>query len=308
MLATAIAAQTAPPADASVRLPRGTVVVLRNVEPLTSKTVKQGDVIRFRVVKPILVDGVTVISAGATASARVTGAMAAQRKGVGGRLELTFESVELVTGTAAPIEAVQSQQAGGKREMAANMVRAGILTAGLASPLFLMQKGSEVEIRRGERFEAATASEIALGRGELLAHQPSPMQPRADAATIYFIKAPPPAGQYEIEAPWPFSIGEAWFHLARNSTLKIEVPPGKYWVHTLYKPLRKVKPEDRIAVDAAAGSEYFFEYAFGEKKLILKPLTPDAARTLMENSEVYAEIRLEEHPKRQLKEMAAQVK
>ena len=115
-----------------------------------------------------------MVAKGATATAHIASAQPAKRKGKGGYLEVVFEAVQLVTGEKAPIRAAAAQSAGGQRDMVGNMVAGGLATAGLAAPLFLLQKGDDVEIRVGERYIAQLNGEVKLARADVAAHQPGP--------------------------------------------------------------------------------------------------------------------------------------
>jgi hypothetical protein len=278
LLVSIYAAAQAPPVAASdvehsgdttaesIVLHDGTLLVLRSKDPISSKLNHVGDVVRFEVAKPVMANDLVVIANGATVTARVTFAEPAQRKGKGGRLDVVFDTVELVTGGTTPIRAMSSGTGGGRREMVGNMVTSGLLTAGLAAPLFLLQRGNEVEIRSGEKFGAALARELTLPRAEVAAHQPTPSEPRTDIAAVYVIKGtlkgvvdrwPPQLSMGE----WPFAIGERDYQLSSSSALRIELPPGQYWLHIWHAPLNKVEPEELISINAKGGESYYFQFA-----------------------------------------------
>ena len=226
-----------------------------------------------------MANDLVVIANGATVTARVTVAEPAQRKGKGGRLDVVFDTVELVAGGTTPIRAMSSGSGGGRREMVGNMVTSGLLTAGLAAPLFLLQRGNEVEIRSGEKFGAALARELTLPRAEVAAHQPTPSEPRTDIATVYVIKGtlkgvvdrrPPQLSMGE----WPFAIGERNYQLSSSSALRIELPPGQYWLHIWHAPLNKLEPEELISINAKGrrvvlfsicDPRWFFRFAKSER-------------------------------------------
>jgi hypothetical protein len=309
LIVSATAATQAPPAvtdDAgqkaevtagSVVLADGTSVILRNIDPLYSNVNHVGDVIKFEVAKPLTAGGLIVIARGAPVTAHVTVAEPAHRKGKGGRLELVFDSVELVNGQMVPVRATVSQQAGGQRDMAANMIGAGLLTAGLASPLFLFQKGSELEIRRGERFVALLNGEVKLARADVEVHQPKTLRPRGDIAVLYVIKAPMKGELVAIsgsEIAWRFAIGVQTYQLSPNSALRIEVPPGKYWLHASGKELKNVKPDELASVEAKAGESYYFQYVLGDRAFILKSVDSEAAEKLITDAEVFVTLPIEQ--------------
>ena len=88
-----------------VKIPFGTVVEVESAFTISSQEVKEGDLISFRVVYPVMTEGVTVIAEGATATARVVKASRGGHFGRAGRLAWTMEYVMAVDGTKIPLQA-----------------------------------------------------------------------------------------------------------------------------------------------------------------------------------------------------------
>lgn len=86
--------------------PAGTVIAIEFEDTLSSHETPAGTPFVAEVVDPVIVDGATVIPAGAAVLGRVTEAR--KPKGVGGRakLSLDFHTLELADGQSAPISAV----------------------------------------------------------------------------------------------------------------------------------------------------------------------------------------------------------
>ncbi|HEX8491815.1 MAG TPA: hypothetical protein VF658_03150 [Pyrinomonadaceae bacterium] len=88
-----------------VKIPFGTVVEVESAFTVSSQEVKEGDLISFRVVYPVMTDGVTVIAEGTTVTARVVKASRGGHFGRAGRLAWTMEYVTAVDGTRIPLQA-----------------------------------------------------------------------------------------------------------------------------------------------------------------------------------------------------------
>ena len=83
-------------------LPKGTLVNLRVVEPVSSETAKIGDRVRFEVTEDVKIRDIVIIPKGSRAEGFVSGAMSARIWG-SGRLELYVGSVRTRTGFNIPI-------------------------------------------------------------------------------------------------------------------------------------------------------------------------------------------------------------
>lgn len=88
-----------------VKIPFGTVVEVESAFTVSSQEVKEGDLISFRVVYPVMSEGATIIAQGATATARVVKASRGGHFGRAGRLAWKMEYVLAVDGTKIPLQA-----------------------------------------------------------------------------------------------------------------------------------------------------------------------------------------------------------
>lgn len=91
--------------NVKVTIPFGTVVEVESAFTVSSQEVKEGDLISFRVVYPVMSEGVTIIAEGATATARVVKASRGGHFGRAGRLAWKMEYVLAVDGTKIPLQA-----------------------------------------------------------------------------------------------------------------------------------------------------------------------------------------------------------
>src|ERR1051326_8140335 len=93
-------APAAPAAD--LKVPKGTVVKLRLLEPMSSATAKLGDPVNLEVVEDVKVEGILIIPKGSKAKGFVAEAMSGQMWGAA-RLGICVGSVFTRTGLLLPV-------------------------------------------------------------------------------------------------------------------------------------------------------------------------------------------------------------
>jgi hypothetical protein len=154
-----------PPAPQSLgmKIPDGVAIEVEAPFTVSSQDVKRGDAISFRVVNPIKVDGVVIVAAGATATARVVKASRGGHFGRAGRLAWEMQDVAAVDGTRIPL------QSGGRivgDSKGAKVATAMVLTAALM-PLFApvallhgFKRGENAILPAGKRFEVLTQGRV----------------------------------------------------------------------------------------------------------------------------------------------------
>lgn len=143
-------AQAAP----QVKLPEGTEVRLKLMQALNSGTVQAGQTISFQVLDEIKVDDVTVIAEGAPAWGTVTEAEGKKTMGRGGKLVLQIDYVKAVDGSKIPLRANAVSQGKGRGAAVGVATTASVLFFWPAAPFFLLMKGKNVEIPRGQHVAA----------------------------------------------------------------------------------------------------------------------------------------------------------
>lgn len=149
-------ASAEPPKNLSVKIPYGTVVEVEAAFTVSSQEVKKGDAISFRVVYPVMAEGVTLIAPGATATARVVKASRGGHFGRAGRLAWTMEYVTAVDGTKIPLQAPGRLVGDSK---AAKVVTQTVITGALlwvVAPVALLhgfKRGENAILPEGKRFE-----------------------------------------------------------------------------------------------------------------------------------------------------------
>jgi len=177
-----------------VKLPAGTPIEVEVAYTVNSIDVKPGERISFRVLVPIVIDGVTLIGEGALVTARITQAKRGGHWGKGGRLVWSMEDVIAVDNsrvllapeTASRDEKLWSLETGRKTgpttmgqgrvkgtshtgEVATMAVVSGVLFPPLAL-LHGFKRGENAVLREGRRFvvvvgKDATVKVAAPGSG-----------------------------------------------------------------------------------------------------------------------------------------------
>jgi|SwirhisoilCB1_FD_contig_91_1494846_length_695_multi_5_in_0_out_0_1 hypothetical protein len=93
----------APALAADLILKKGTDVQLEFASSLSSKTAKPGDKVSFKVVKPVQVDGTTVIADGTPVTGTVEKVDKRGRYGVNAHIQLKLAPIRTVSGKHAPL-------------------------------------------------------------------------------------------------------------------------------------------------------------------------------------------------------------
>ncbi|HYG09224.1 MAG TPA: hypothetical protein VD835_04550 [Pyrinomonadaceae bacterium] len=155
----------APPQALRVKLPRGTPLDVEMAYTISSQQVRPGELISFRVVNPVLVDGVEVIAVGATATARVVKSSRGGHFGRAGRIAWMMQDVTAVDGTRIPLASagrIVGDSKGAK--VATQMILTGALLP-LIAPVALLhgfKRGENAIIPAGKRFEVSISSDATV--------------------------------------------------------------------------------------------------------------------------------------------------
>lgn len=144
------------PKFVTLKIPNGTPIDIESAFTVSSQEVRTGDFISFRVINPVLIDGVTVIATGATATARVDKSSRGAHFGRAGRLVWTLQDVTAVDGTRIPLK-FSGRAVGDSKgaKVATQMIVMGALLWPIA-PVVLFhgfKRGENAFIPAGKRFE-----------------------------------------------------------------------------------------------------------------------------------------------------------
>ncbi len=142
----------------TMTLPHNTPIELELAFDLTSATAKKDSKITFRVVRPVKINGLTVIETGALANGKILEAKKARRWGREGKLSFIVEEVFAVDGKAIPLKADNKIKGEGNRGEVATktFVSAALLIPfPVLAPLALLngfKRGENAELPAGTRF------------------------------------------------------------------------------------------------------------------------------------------------------------
>jgi hypothetical protein len=159
--APAAAATSVP--EGFIRIPAGTVIQVEFVEVLTSYHARPGQTFALRLVEPIVLDGRTVVGAGAAGGGEVIDARQSGMGGRQGKLVVSGRFVEL-HGVRARIRGMAVLERSGGENRARDAVNASIAAGavgGVAGSIVgLFIQGSEVVIPSGARATAKLAVDV----------------------------------------------------------------------------------------------------------------------------------------------------
>ena len=173
MAAVLVSAQTAPAqetpaAEATVRIPFGTIVMgtfdqglttiakARKAEEKGYRQVKAGDTVTARVTDDVKLDGKTVIAAGAPLTLRVGSQTTKNRRmGRKGLLALEAVMVQAVDGTAVPLQGQIDSEGRGR-------VGSTVALTYAFGPLGLLKKGKPAELPAGGIYQTMVAGQVEI--------------------------------------------------------------------------------------------------------------------------------------------------
>jgi hypothetical protein len=143
-----------------VHVPSGTLIELETAYTINSQLVRKHDVVSFRVVNPVIVDGQVVIEKGATATAVVTQAERGGHFGRAGRLAWRLKEVTAADGTRLPVQ-FDGRTVGDSKgaKVATRVVLTGLMLWPIA-PVALFhgfKRGENAVVPEGQRFDATVS-------------------------------------------------------------------------------------------------------------------------------------------------------
>ncbi len=143
---------------ADLSIPEGTLVKISLETPLSSKTNKKGEMVKFTVIDPVKIGSKTVIAKGALAQAQITEVRGPGKFGRNARLKLKFLFVLDKKGKQVPISLGEESAKINKQEGYAIGASAGgfllLGPIGLLGGAFV--KGKHIELEKGEKLFVET--------------------------------------------------------------------------------------------------------------------------------------------------------
>ena len=146
----------------TVKVTDGTEIEIQLTNNLSGQEAKVGDLVDFTVLRPVQVNGVTVIEKDASARARVTTAKKAGRWGKAGKIEWAMQDVQAVDGSRLP--ARFSKRAVGDSS-GGTVAVAAVATTVLLGPVGLLwglKKGKAAVIPAGNRYSVFVSGDTTV--------------------------------------------------------------------------------------------------------------------------------------------------
>ncbi len=161
-----------PDYSAKIVIKSGTAVKLQFTDTICSASAHARDSLNFRVAKDVIADGFTVIPAGSIARGRVTGVKPKRMLGIGGKVSVTLDSLQLPEG--AIVDLVAQQKFKGRSHTIRMGIEMAIASAIYfpAAPVFLLSHGRDSTVLKGTELTAYTKSDVALDASNLRAAAP----------------------------------------------------------------------------------------------------------------------------------------
>ncbi|MFR6642858.1 MAG: hypothetical protein ACLUQN_04815 [Megasphaera sp.] len=141
-----------------VIIPANTLVTMTNLDELNSKTIQEGDVVRFTVADDVLVGDVIAIPRGMEVNGTVTKARKSGRFGKDGKIEIMYDNVRAADGS--PVALMVGDKTKDQYKRTAGTVGASAAGAVILGPVGLVGglfvHGNEVDIPAGTTMYAET--------------------------------------------------------------------------------------------------------------------------------------------------------
>jgi hypothetical protein len=153
---------------AEIKVPDGTEIEVQLKNNASGEDLKVGDIVDFTVLRPVLVNGVTVFEKDASARARITTAKRAGHWGHAGKLEWAMQDVQAADGTRVPARFTKRSTGDSK---GGTVAVAAVATTVLLGPLGLLwglKKGKPAIIPAGNRYSAFVSGDTKLDQAKLL--------------------------------------------------------------------------------------------------------------------------------------------
>jgi hypothetical protein len=135
------------------RLPDGTRIAVRTMEPLSSATLQDGSPVTFSVVEDVVIDGTVVIKQGTPVRGTIVNAQAKRRMGRAGKLQYTVNETKAVDRSPIRLRAVQDRVGDSNvTSTTVTTVAVGVFIP-VAAPFFLLRKGHDIVVPEGTRID-----------------------------------------------------------------------------------------------------------------------------------------------------------
>ncbi len=135
-------------------IPDGTPIDLRLVDSVSSNHAHKGDRLNFIVVKDVNLDGYKLVPAGTMARGTITEVKGKRFVGIGARISLRLDSVDLADGETLRLRASKVVKGGSRTKLMAGAMIATSIIFLPATPVFLLTRGRESTVVKSTEITA----------------------------------------------------------------------------------------------------------------------------------------------------------
>jgi len=160
---------TGPPAPSpikTVKLPRGSAVIVETLYPVSSADFKINNTIAFAVARPVFVDDALIIPRGTIARAKIVRVRKAGNFGRGGALTFQMEHIVAIDGTKIPVQLTADTEGGNRTGMlAVGAAATSALIFPYTAPAAIVwgfKKGDDAVVRGSKQFAAVIKNETEI--------------------------------------------------------------------------------------------------------------------------------------------------
>ena len=150
----------------TVKLPRGTAVIVETLYPVSSADIQINNTIAFAVARPVFVDDALIIPRGTIARAKIVRVRKAANLGRGGALTFQMEQIIAIDGTKIPVQLTADTEGRNRTGMmAAGVAATSALIFPYTAPAALVwgfKKGDDAVVRGSKQFVAVIKNEIEV--------------------------------------------------------------------------------------------------------------------------------------------------
>ena len=240
--------QTTP---AEVKIPDGTEIEIQLKNNASGEDLKVGDIVDFTVVRPVVINGITVFEKDASARARITTAKRAGHWGHAGKLEWAMQDVQAADGNRVPARFTKRSTGDSKGGTVAVAAVATTVLLGPFGLLWGLKKGKPAIIPAGNRYSAFVSGDTKLDQAKLPASRPAstPEQSSVTGAnsegSSIVINSTPAGADIKLDGKFIGSTPSTVKLAPGEHTVIIEKPGYQPWQRTL-----SVTGNGSVTVDA----------------------------------------------------------
>ena len=160
------AGQSSPSPIKTVKLPRGSAVIVETLYPVSSADFKINNTIAFAVARPVFVDDALIIPRGTIARAKIVRVRKAGNFGRGGALTFQMEHIIAIDGTKIPVQLTAAAEGGNRTGMlAVGAAATSALIFPYTAPAAIVwgfKKGDDAVVRGNKQFAAVIKNETQI--------------------------------------------------------------------------------------------------------------------------------------------------